>query len=96
MLINPALNVPAYEHLKEATHPRFIVEEKPDLNVKNVYKITYDLVPVKAIHELQKIMEMTPASLPFIQCPILGIRSAIDHVVPPENTDFIIEHIDQT
>ncbi|WP_338452585.1 alpha/beta hydrolase [Niallia oryzisoli] len=93
MLINPALNVPAYEHLKEATKPKFIIEEKPDMNVKNVYEITYDLAPIKAIHELQKIMEMTPALLPSIQCPVLGIQSAMDHVVPPENTDFIIENI---
>lgn len=93
MLVNPALHVPAYEHLKEATKPRFLIEEKPDMKVKNVYEISYDLVPLKAIHELQKIMEITPALLPSIQCPILGIHSAVDHVVPPENTDFIIENI---
>lgn len=93
ILINPALNVPGYEYLKGVTKPRFIIEEKPDIHAKNVYEITYDLAPINAIHELQKIMETIPALLPSIQCPILGIKSSMDHVVPPENTDYIMENI---
>jgi carboxylesterase len=38
-------------------------------------------------------MESIPALLPSIHCPILGFKSAEDHVVPPENTDYIIENI---
>lgn len=38
-------------------------------------------------------MDGTPAILSDIQCPVLGIKSAVDHVVPPGNTDFIIDHI---
>jgi carboxylesterase len=92
-LINPALNVLGYESLKGVTKPRFIIEEKPDIHAKDVYEITYDFAPIKAIHELQKIMETIPALLPSIQCPVLGIKSSVDHVVPPENTDYIIENI---
>ncbi|WP_338473063.1 alpha/beta fold hydrolase [Niallia sp. XMNu-256] len=93
ILINPALQVPTYDSLKEAIEPRFISEGNPDIHMKNVHEITYDLAPLKSIHQLQKIMGTIPALLPSIQCPVLGIQSAKDHVVPPENTDYIIGHI---
>ncbi len=31
--------------------------------------------------------------MPEILSPVLGFKSAEDHVVPPENTDYIIAHI---
>lgn len=93
MLINPALNVPMYDSLNKVTAPRFINEGKPDIKLENVDEITYDKVPLKAIYELQSIMEHTPALLPSIQCPVLGINSAVDHVVPPKNTDYIIRNV---
>jgi carboxylesterase len=93
ILINPALSLPALEYLKGETSPRFINEEKPDIKAKDVYEITYPKAPLKAIHELQTLMERTPAILSEIQSPVLGFVSAVDHVVPPKSTDFIIDHI---
>ncbi|WP_428912285.1 alpha/beta hydrolase [Niallia sp. Krafla_26] len=92
-LINPALDVPMYENFKDATQPRFVMEGKPDIHMKNVDEITYEYAPIKSIQELQKVMETTPALLSSIQCPVLGINSAMDHVVPPRYTDYIIDHI---
>ena len=93
ILINPALNVPAYEYLTKETKTRFIDEGEPDIKAKDVYEITYQKVPIKAIRELQSLMEGIHALLPSTHCPILGFKSAEDHVVPPENTDYIIENI---
>lgn len=93
MLINPALSVPSYDKFKEKTNPRFLEEGEPDIKAKEAYEITYNKVPITAIHELQKLMELTPPILSGIYCPILGIKSAEDHVVPPQNTDYILEHI---
>jgi carboxylesterase len=91
--INAALEVPSYEYLKGKIEPRFLNESEPDIHAKNVIEIAYLKVPIKAIHELQQLMEKTPAILPNIQCPVLGIHSAVDHVVPPANTDYILRHI---
>lgn len=91
--VNAALEVPAYEYLKGKIEPRFLDESEPDIQAKDVFEIAYPKVPIKAIHELQNLMEQTPAILPEIRCPVLGIHSAVDHVVPPSNTDYILEHI---
>lgn len=94
ILVNPALTLPAYESLANQTEPRYLKEGKPDIKAKDVYEITYSHTPIKAIHELQKLMEQTPSLLADVHCPVLGIRSKIDHVVPPENTDFILDNVD--
>jgi carboxylesterase len=93
IIINAALTLPAFEHLKGKSIPRFLDEGKPDIKAKDAYEITYQKVPIKAVHQLQTLMDITPAILPEIHCPILGFKSAEDHVVPPENTDYIIEQI---
>lgn len=93
ILINAALTIPAYEHLKGKAIPRFIDEGEPDIKEKDIYEITYQKVPIKAIHQLQTLMDIIPAILPEIHSPVLGFKSAEDHVVPPENTDYIIDHI---
>lgn len=93
VVVNPALSVPAYDEFKGETQPRFIDESEPDIKDQNVHEITYSKVPLKAIHELQRIMEATPAILPSIQTPILAIKSVEDHVVPAENTDYIFETV---
>ena len=38
-------------------------------------------------------MEITPTILPNIYCPVLGFKSMDNHVVLPEDTDYIIENI---
>ena len=93
ILINSALTILAFEYLKGRPTPRFIDEGAPDIKAKNVYEITYEKAPLKTIHELQNLMEITPTILPHIYCPALGFKSMEDHVVLPEDTDYIIENI---
>ncbi|WP_042349968.1 alpha/beta hydrolase [Bacillus massiliigorillae] len=93
IVVNAALSLPAYEVFKGVTEPRFIDEGEPDIKDQTVHEITYSKVPLHAIHELQKIMENTPAIIPSIQTPILAIKSLEDHVVPSENTDYILKTV---
>ena len=93
ILINPALTIPTYENLKRKTGPRFLGEGTPDIKAQGVHETTYPKVPIKAIHELQALMEETINILPAINCPVLCMKSKVDHIVPPENTDYIFEHI---
>ncbi|HZG71464.1 MAG TPA: alpha/beta fold hydrolase [Chondromyces sp.] len=93
ILINSALSIPSLEYLKAEQGPRFIPEGAPDIKAKDVFEITYPKVPLKAVHEIQELMEQAPAVFPKVTCPALLIKSAIDHVVPPESTDRIFKTI---
>lgn len=93
VLINAALNVPNYEKWIGKTIPKYIHESEPDIKQENVYEITYNKVPIKSINQLQLLMEKTPEFLQAITNPTVCFKSAEDHVVPPENTDFIYQHI---
>lgn len=92
-LINPALTLPSYEKWIGKSTPKYIEESAPDIKLKGVQEITYPKVPLKAIHQLQKLMKKTPEILPTIRTPLLAFKSSIDHVVPPENTEYIWEQI---
>jgi carboxylesterase len=96
ILINTALSLPSYEYLRNAASPRYLEEGEPDIKAGNVFEITYEKVPLKAIHQLQNIMDKTPAVLPQVDCPVLAIKSAVDNVVPPKNTDYIMGNIKST
>ncbi|MDQ6598703.1 alpha/beta fold hydrolase [Bacillus salipaludis] len=96
ILVNPALTLPSFEQFRGKELPRYVSEGNPDIKTRDAYEITYSKVPIKAIHQLQTLMDITPAILPDLHCPVLGMKSAVDHVVPPENTDYIIDHIGST
>ncbi|OLN22956.1 lipase [Domibacillus antri] len=91
--INAALTLQSLEYLQNDPAPRFIEEGAPDIKKEHVYEITYEKAPVQSIRELQKLMKQVPALLHRIHVPALCIKSAVDHVVPPENTSFIYQSI---
>ncbi|WP_066303498.1 carboxylesterase [Bacillus sp. FJAT-29814] len=91
--INAALSIPDYEYLVGKTSPRFLPEGSPDIRLKGVQEITYDKVPLRAIHEIQALMTKTPTIIPTITQPILCFKSIVDHVVPPSNTEYTVEHV---
>jgi carboxylesterase len=94
MLINAAINsIPPMERYKNQHIPRFIHEGEPDIKAKNVHEITYSKVPVRSIHQLFALMAETRDRLSLVACPVLAFRSEEDHVVPPENTNFILASI---
>ncbi|MFS0781189.1 alpha/beta hydrolase [Bacillus sp. 1P06AnD] len=93
VLINPALSVPIFEQYMGEKELRFIDEGEPDIKACNIHEIVYDKVPIQAIWQLQELMRLTPEKLKNIKCPILAFKSAVDHVVPPECTDMILNAV---
>lgn len=94
MLINAAINsIPPMERYKNKNIPRFVDEGEPDIKAKNVHEITYLKAPVRAIHQLFALMAETRDNLKNVSCPVLAFRSEEDHVVPPENTNYILSAI---
>ncbi|MCI2254998.1 alpha/beta fold hydrolase [Domibacillus sp. PGB-M46] len=91
--INAALTLPSLDYLQYDPAPRFIPEGAPDIKKDGVHEIAYEEAPVAAVRELQKLMKEVPSVLHRVRVPALCIKSAVDHVVPPENTSFIYQAI---
>jgi carboxylesterase len=53
----------------------------------------YAKVPVPAAAQLYELMKLTKVDLPKITAPILVFTSREDHVVPPKNGPYIMEHV---
>ncbi|XJZ28705.1 alpha/beta hydrolase [Bacillota bacterium Lsc_1132] len=94
ILINAAIKtIPVMEGYRNKQKPRFIEEVEPDIKAQDVYEITYLKTPLHAIKQLLSLMDHTVEKLFSVKCPILAFQSIEDHVVPPENTDYIMTNV---
>ena len=86
---NPDLAILAFMSDAPATVPGVGGDIKKD----GVEELAYKDVPVPAVRQLFALMSVTRELLPRVICPTLVIQSREDHVVVPENAQFIREHI---
>lgn len=93
LLINPAIHVPEMAHYHSLAPTHSIKEGAPDIKDPGVKEITYDSVPAYAYHQLLTYLDVVKKRLPFVKTPITCFQSTIDHVVPPENTDYILQSV---
>lgn len=91
--INAALSVPGYACHATEDVCRFIDEGEPDIKADDVYEIVYDKVPTSAIRELLALIEEVRPRVSDVNVPICVIHSAVDHVVPPEDSIWLYEQI---
>lgn len=64
-----------------------------DVKDPDMEESCYDKVPVPAAAELHNLMKLTKKDLAKVSAPILVFTSREDHVVPPSNGPFIMEHV---
>lgn len=67
-----------------------------DIKQPGIVELAYPQTPTRAIRELYALMHVTHDLLPRVTCPTLIFQSKDDHVVPPPNGPFILEHIGAT
>lgn len=91
--INAALSVPGYACHATEDACRFIAEGEPDICAPGVYEIFYDKVPTSAIRELLKLIDEVRPMVTEVNVPTCVIHSAIDNVVPPEESIWLYETI---
>ena len=60
-----------------------------DIKKPGVRELAYAEVPVPCFAEIHALSSVTHALLPRAVCPMLIVTSREDHVVPPENGDFM-------
>ncbi|WP_368658284.1 alpha/beta hydrolase [Metabacillus halosaccharovorans] len=92
-LINAAVTDVAYNEYRYENTLSMIEEGNPDIKKHAVHEITYDQVPLKAIHQLLDLMDHTKNKLKHISIPTIIFKSKIDHVVSPTNSDYIYNNI---
>ncbi len=94
ILINAVIKtIPNMEVYRNKQKPPYIDEPEPDIKAKDVHEITYFKTPLRAINQLLLLMEDTRENLSSVHCPVLAFQSIEDHVVPPENTDYIMANL---
>ncbi|MEI2717120.1 MAG: alpha/beta fold hydrolase [Candidatus Nanopelagicales bacterium] len=56
-------------------------------------EVAYDKIPVKAAYSLSKLWANVKPDIPRVSQPILIFTSPDDHTVEPENSDYLLEHV---
>ena len=64
-----------------------------DIKRGDVIQWKYDRTPMRAAHQLLRLLEETRPLLPRIKLPILLFRSVIDHTLPASNSEIIVREI---
>ena len=64
-----------------------------DIKRGDVIQWKYDRTPMRAAHQLLRLLEETRPLLPGIKLPILIFRSVTDHTLPASNSEIIVREI---
>lgn len=93
-VINAAIEVPAMEGVAQLpTEVRFLDAIGSDIKKPGVVELAYPKTPVAAVKQLLTFMSEVKAGLSSIHCPTLVLVSPEDHVVPPSNSQTILDTI---
>jgi carboxylesterase len=64
-----------------------------DIKRGDVIQWKYDRTPMRAAHQLLRLLEETRPLLPNIKSPLLLFRSVTDHTLPASNSELILSSI---
>ncbi len=64
-----------------------------DIKRGDVIQWKYDRTPMRAAHQLLRLLEETRPLLPRIKLPLLLFRSVTDHTLPASNSEIIVREI---
>jgi carboxylesterase len=56
-------------------------------------EVGYEKLPLKAMRSLAEFWKLTKDDLPKVTQPLLVLHSAVDHVIEPSNSEYILEHV---
>ena len=96
VLVNPAMTLP---RTQRALLPlaRHVVRTVPglvgDIARAHTQELGYPRVPVAAAHSLHQLFRTVRRELPRVVQPLLVLHSRTDHVVPPEDTELVLNEV---
>jgi len=96
VLVNPAVHTERWDRHLLPVLQRFVGSfpgisndiAKPDQD-----EIAYDKIPLKAAYSLSDLWQVTKSDLGKVTQPMLLLHSAVDHVVEPSNSEFILANV---
>lgn len=94
--INAAIELKGMEeYYEQIRHGKesFVAGIGSDIKQEGVKELAYELTPVKSMGELLKLMELVRDGLSSIHMPAMILSSKVDHVVPPSNSEEIVNTI---
>jgi carboxylesterase len=59
-------------------------------------EVGYDKLPLKALDSLTHLWKLTKDELPTVTQPLIVLHSAVDHVIEPSNSEYILAHVSST
>lgn len=59
-------------------------------------EVGYDKLPLKALRSLVEFWKMTKQDLPKVTQPLVVFHSAVDHVIEPSNSEYILKRVSST
>lgn len=95
--VNAAVDLPSFSELYENPDtPRFMQGIGSDIKKEGVKEWAYSQTPKKSIQDILTLTSIVKTDLKKVTCPILIFKSLDDHVVPPNNQDYIFTHVAST
>ncbi|MCI1593032.1 MULTISPECIES: alpha/beta hydrolase [Heyndrickxia] len=91
--INAAIDIPMMADVAAQSEVRFLDAIGSDIKKPNVKELAYEKTPTKSIQQIVQLMKVVKEDLSKVTCPTLIFVSKEDHVVPPDNSQLIFEHI---
>jgi carboxylesterase len=67
-----------------------------DIAKPGAVEVAYDRVPLRAFTSLRQFWRLVRTDLPKVTQPLLLYRSAVDHVVEPENSRIVLRSVAST
>lgn len=64
-----------------------------DIAKPGVTELGYDRAPLRALHSYVRSLRDTVRDLPAVTQPVLLMRSAVDHVIPPKSGELLLSRI---
>ena len=91
--INAAIDIPDMAAIQNLKDVRYLDAIGSDIKNPDVTELAYDKTPVQSVKEIVSLMKIVKDELGEITCPALIFVSEEDHVVPPDNAQWIVHHI---
>lgn len=94
--INAAIEMPEFKKTYKdyvEQEERFVTGIGSDIKEEGIKELAYRQAPVKSMEQLLLLMDEVKEKLSIIKMPALIFSSEVDHVVPPENSQLIYNHI---
>ncbi|NUP20241.1 MAG: alpha/beta fold hydrolase [Streptomyces sp.] len=99
LVVNPANKVHGLSAYTLPVSRHFVRTTKGiagDIAKEGAVELGYDRVPLHAAHSLRNFFRLIDGELPQVTQPLLLLRSARDHVVPPMDSARILSRVSST